>query len=169
MFYNIIVKIKKIKEIHKKYAQDEKILNIVWQHSVDVCDLALTIADNLKKKGIEINKNLIKEGALLHDIGVYLVKKDKNYWKHGEKGYLICKKEKLDNSIARICQTHVGVGIGDNIPISLEEEIVSYADQFYSKFPPRKEKLAKIRKEVVKYGKNNLAIFDRWHKKFNID
>ncbi len=169
MFYNIIVKIKKIKEIHKKYAGNKEILDIVWQHSLDVCKLALKIVDNLKKKEIKANRNLVKEGALLHDIGVYLVKKDKNYWKHGEEGCLICKKEKINNSIARICKTHVGVGIGDNIPISLEEEIVSYADQFYSKFPLRKENLKTIRKEVSKYGKNNLVIFDRWHKKFNID
>jgi uncharacterized protein len=138
---------------------------------LDVYALVLTICNKLKKEGIIVDRKLIKDGALLHDIGVYLIdekEKKKEYWKHGKKGYLICKKEKLNDLIGRICLTHVGVGIGKNIPITLEEEIVAYADKFFSKFPPRKKTLKIIRKKVDKYKKNDLIIFNRWHKKFNI-
>lgn len=150
-----------IKKLHLKYVLGnfkERFLDLVWIHSVIVKDISLQIADRLESNfEIEVNRDLVRVGALFHDIGVYNCfdeelhseKDAPKYILHGYEGYNILKDEKIPERIARFALVHTGTGITvediereglplpkkDYIPISLEEEIVTFADKFHSKYP----------------------------------
>ena len=157
-----------IYKLHQKYSTDKKLLEICWTHSQIVKEIALMICKELKSKyPLQINETLIKQGALTHDIGKYGCGK-KNYVQHGEKGYEILIKEGFSLPVARFALTHVGVGIGNNIPISLEEEIVCYADSFHSKGKPRFNHYKGIIEDLKKFGNNNVIIMERFRKKFGV-
>ena len=76
-----------------------------------------------------------------------------------------------------MCERHTGAGlsldriIADNlpvphremVPVSLEEQIICFADKFYSKTHLDKEKtVEKARKSLERYGEAGLQRFDRW-------
>jgi len=175
-----------IYKLHQKYAEGEKqkeLLDLVWGHSLIVRDIALKLADNLIKREIKIDKNLVEVGALVHDIGCYDYYKKVDgvpYILHGIRGYEILKNEGFSEEVARIATVHLGVGITkenviasnlpleakDYMPITLEEELVAYSDNFHSKkgfqflnFKEAKEKLADLWSESP-------IIFERFKKKF---
>ncbi len=157
-----------IYKLHQKYSTSKKVLEICWTHSQIVKEISLMICKELKNKyKLQINETLIKQGALTHDIGKYCCDKE-FYIQHGEKGYEILIKEGFSIPVARFALTHVGVGIYNNIPISLEEEIVCYADNFHSKGRPRFNKYNEIIEELKKFGNDNVVIMERFRKKFGI-
>ena len=84
---------------------------------------------------------------------------------------------------ARVAESHIGVGLTkadileqdlplplqEIFPESLEEQIISFADFFYSKDADKlwKEKsLTKIRKSVAKRGAQKAAILEGWIEQF---
>lgn len=180
-----------IKIINKYHNPDSKTYRILLTHSILVTNLALKIADKFPNT----NKKFIYEASMLHDIGYkfpnfetkdkkLLKKLKKNYISHGFWGSLILQKEKL-NKHAKVAANHVGTGIykddilENNLPIplnnyypeALEEEIISYADIFYSKKPKKifhKETVDQIEKEILSYhkGEEKFEIFKEWHRKF---
>ncbi len=122
----------------KKYSRSEKTYNIFLDHSKKVRDIALRSAK--KVKGIDMN--LVKTGALLHDIGrLKQGLRPKEKIKHGIIGSEILRKEGLPKH-ALIAERHIGIGITkedikkqglnlpqkDYVPRSKEEIIVAYAD-----------------------------------------
>ena len=53
------------------------------------------------------------------------------------------------------------------VPVSLEEQLVCFADKFYSKTHLDREKtVEKARKSIAKYGEDGVERFDRWCKLF---
>jgi len=166
-----------IYKLHQKYAHGKykkEMLEIGWTHSLIVKNIAMQIADKLEKDyGIKTDKKLIEIGALIHDIGFYQYFDDdykikKNYVDHGKTGYEILIKEGASQKRARFALTHVGVGIGKNIPISLEEEIVCYADNFHSKGHPGFNNFENSLEEMNKFGIENGINFRRFKDKFGI-
>ncbi|MDD4938103.1 MAG: HD domain-containing protein [Candidatus Shapirobacteria bacterium] len=165
-----------IYKLHKKYSTNEKILEIGWNHSLIIRDISLQIADNLEKKyGIKTNKKLIEIGALIHDIGfyqylddVYKKKHINNYIHHGESGYKLLINIGIPKNKSRFALTHVGVGVGKNVPITLEEEIVCYADIFHSKGRPRLRNFNDSLKGLVKINPDYGVILKRYKEKFGI-
>lgn len=163
-----------IYKLHKKYALNEKILEIGWIHVLIVKNIALQIADKLEKDyGIKTDKKLIEIGALIHDIGVYeYVDGDyhtkKNYVEHGRTGYRILIDEGFSKKRARFALTHIGVGYEKDIPISLEEEIVAYADGFHSKKPVRFNSYEGEKKKLEGFGLDKGTIYERYKDKFGI-
>lgn len=175
-----------IYKLHQKYAEGEKqneLLDLVWGHSLVVRDIALELADNLVKKGIKINKELVEIGALIHDIGCYDYYKkngDMPYILHGIRGYEILKNEVVAEEIARMTIVHLGVGIvkenvianslplehKDFIPITLEEEVVAYADNFHSKSGPKFVTFEEAREKLAGLWPESPIIFERFRKKF---
>lgn len=82
---------------------------------------------------------------------------------------------------ALVCERHTGAGLSlkailerdlpvphrEMIPVSLEEQIICFADKFYSKTKLDKEKsVEKARKSIEKHGEEGLARFDAWCKLF---
>jgi uncharacterized protein len=163
-----------IYKLHQKYAVGRKILEIGWTHSLIVKEIAIQLADDLKKKyGIRVDKKLIETGAMVHDIGFYEYFNDyrrikNNYVEHGEKGWRILLKENFSKNEARFALTHVGVGYKENVPITLEEEIVCYADCFHSKGHPRFNYFEEVLEEMKNRNPDFGVIFNRFKDKFGI-
>ena len=82
---------------------------------------------------------------------------------------------------ARVCERHTGCGItlamieAQNLPLphrdftpeTMEEQLICFADKFYSKTKLDKEKpIEKVRKSLVKYGEETVERFDNWCKLF---
>jgi len=166
-----------IYKLHQKYSHGKykkEILEIGWTHSLIVKNISLQIAEKLEKKyGFKIDKKLIEIGALIHDIGFYDYFDDDykikgDYVSHGKKGYEVLIKEGLSQKRARFALTHVGVGVEEDIPISLEEEIVCYADNFHSKGHPGFNTFEETMEELVKINPDNGVILKRFGQKFGI-
>ncbi len=110
---------------------------IVIRHAEEVAKLALEIADKLEQENVEVNRDLIEAGALLHDLG-----RSKTHGvDHGVVGAKLAESAGLPESVVRIIRRHVGGGITAKVaeafgwpndiyvPLTLEEKIVSYADK----------------------------------------
>lgn len=125
--------------------------DIFLMHGRSVAARALAVADNLG--GEFPDRRFIEEAALLHDIGIFMTRTPQigcfgeyPYICHGYLGRQLLEQRGLF-AHALVCERHVGVGISaeeirkrrlplperDMQPVSLEEEIICYADKFFSK------------------------------------
>ncbi len=165
-----------------------KPLEIVTEHSRHVADLALKVAASLALP--EETRLFIEEAALLHDIGVSQVYApdlglygQHPYIMHGVLGREILDREGLPLH-ARVCERHTGVGLTledivrqglplpqrDMCPESLAEQIICFADLFYSKKPDRlaeRKTVEKVRKKLLPFGEEKVEIFDSWLTRFS--
>ena len=166
-----------IYKIHQKLSHGinkSKMVEICWTHSLIVKNIADQIANKLEKEyGITTDKKLIEIGALIHDIGYYgcfddNFKKIGKYALHGKMGYEILLKMGVSKKRARFALTHVGVGLEHDIPISLEEEIVCYADNFHSKGHPGFNTFEETKEEMIKINPDYGIILERFKDKFGI-
>jgi len=106
-------------------------------HCKAVAELAIRIADCCRKKGFKLDIELIRIGALLHDIG----RSKTHNVHHAVAGSEIARSFGLPPSVVSIIERHVGGGItadeaaelgwpkGIYVPQTLEEKIVAYADK----------------------------------------
>jgi uncharacterized protein len=166
--------------LEKYYPINELAYQILYPHSVNVCNLALKIAE--QNKHLNPDFAYIRVAAMLHDIGI--LKTDAPgigcfgllpYIAHTYSGREILEKEGL-SEIATICERHIGVGITikdikrDNLPLplrdmtpqSIEEKIICYADKFYSKNPKKLHQIkpiSKILRKIEKYGTEKEKVF----------
>ena len=119
-------------EILKK----EKTPQNVIDHSIAVYNKALEIAENFPNA----NLNLIKKGALLHDIG-----RSKTHGiTHAIEGRKIACQYGYGEDVLNIIERHIGAGITKKeakdlgifeksyVPETLEEKIVAHADNLIS-------------------------------------
>ena len=168
--------------ISKYYKPKSKGYEILCTHSRAVTEKAVKIA----LKHSELNPDLvfIEEAAMLHDIGIYLTNApdlfcfgDYPYLAHGYLGCELLTKLGFPEH-GLVCERHTGVGISleeiiaknlplphrDLIPETVEEQIIAFADKFYSKSKDiHKEKsLREVRKSVSEFGKANSVRFEAW-------
>lgn len=166
-----------------------KPLTIVLEHSRHVADLALEIADHLSLP--EGDRRFIEEASLLHDIGVCRVHAaglglsgPHPYIMHGVLGREILDQEGFPLH-ALVCERHTGVGltlediVRQELPLphrmmcpeSLSEQIICFADLFYSKKPGRldeRSSVEKVRKKLLPFGSEKVEIFDSWLARFGV-
>lgn len=162
----------------KYYPTQEPLSLLVWQHSEQVALLACKIAQALPH--LDIDEGFLYEAAMLHDIGVFrthapsiLCEGDAPYMQHGIIGAELLRAEGLE-AHALVCERHVGVGLTaqeiasqglplphrDMLPISLEEKLVCYADNFFSKSHPEQMRtFEQVRSAVACFGDDNLLRF----------
>jgi len=98
----------------------------IIDHSRQVCRVALFIVDQLKKKDIEINRELVRAAALLHDITK--VRSFKTGENHASTGALFLESHGY-LEVSDIVGQHVTLNtysISDSIN---EAEIVNYSDK----------------------------------------
>ncbi len=174
-----------IKIIHKYYLHRPVAEKILLDHSNLVMLKAVKIAHYLQKQDIAVDIKFVAEAAMLHDIGMIKTASpdlgcdgDVPYLMHGLRGKEILGQEGLPRH-ARVCERHIGVGltgveieqqklplpIRDVIPETIEEQIICYADLFFSKNPKNlnHEKTPdEVRATLKRYGKDKLEIFNRW-------
>lgn len=109
----------------------------VISHCKSVSALAVKFAIICKRKGFVIDENLVRVGALLHDIG----RSKTHDVDHAVVGVEIAKSFDLPKIVLSIIERHIGGGISANeakelglpikdyFPLTLEEKIVSYSDK----------------------------------------
>lgn len=155
---------------------------ILWDHSAAVATLSLELADSFP----EARRDFIEEAAWLHDIGIrythapgILCQGDRPYLCHGVIGREICDKAGLPEH-GMVCETHVGTGltadevkatgypmpVRDMLPRTLEEQIICYADQFFSKSASHRLSVDEVRQRVFRYGQPPLDRFEALHARF---
>jgi uncharacterized protein len=156
-------------------------------HGRAVAAKALAIANSLPD--LSLDTKFINEAALLHDIGIFLTHTPAlgctgihPYVCHGYLGRELLEKKGCFRH-ALVCERHVGVGISpadirdehlplplrDMRPVSLEEEIICYADKFFSKSETSngKEKpIADILAGLAPYGRDKVDRFLSWRDRF---
>lgn len=164
---------------NKYYQPGTPLYNSVWSHSRLVADKALQLAQAHPE--LEIDLGFVYEAAMIHDIGVFLTNApsiyctgDQPYICHGVLGAELMRADGYPRH-ALVCERHTGTGLTvadiiaqnlplphrDMCPVSLEEKLVCFADKFYSKSNPDREKpLDKVRKSVARYGEDSLRRFE---------
>ena len=120
-------------ELWDKYNLDDS----VRKHCITVAKIAVSIAEHIKQNGYDVDITCVLKGALLHDIGRTITH---DPFKHFIKSAEILRKENVDEKIVKIVERHFSVGITaeeakklglapkDYMPETLEEKIVSFAD-----------------------------------------
>lgn len=175
--------------ISKYCAGNAELQQILLTHSRQVADRALAILSKHPEwvESGEIDPVFVEEAAMLHDIGVVLCDAPRIYCfgKHAyiEHGYLgaeILRQEGLPKHAA-VAERHTGTGIDveqiireklpipiqDYTPRTLEEQLICYADKFYSKTKLGQDKpMSKIRLHLWKYGSETVARFDKMQSLF---
>ena len=171
--------------INKYYPEDNELKHILLAHSRSVADKALWIAG--KHPELDLDKQFLEEAAMLHDIGIFRCNApdidchgDAEYICHGYLGAELMRAEGYPRH-ARVCERHTGTGISlakieernlplphrDFMPETLEEQLICFADKFYSKTKLDKEKsVEKVKLSLSKYGSETVERFDNWCKLF---
>lgn len=108
----------------------------VIEHCKAVCRKAMKIAANFDN----VDEDLIRKGALLHDIG----RSKTHDITHAVEGVKIAEKYGYDQDVLNIIERHIGAGITESesvglglpkksyVPQTLEEKIVAHADNLVS-------------------------------------
>ena len=171
--------------IHRYCMGNPALENVLLKHSGDVASRALAIVEQHPE--FKVDKTFLYEAAMLHDIGIVYVDAPaifcygkEPYIRHGLLGAELLRKEGLP-AHARVAERHTGTGLtreeilkqslplppADYVPESLEEQIICYADKFYSKTRLSEVKsfeaaLASLRK----FGEAGMAVFQEWKLRF---
>lgn len=167
--------------IDKYYPENTQQRQILMIHSLSVSQKALRIIDAHPE--LHVNRTFVKEAALLHDIGIFLTDApaidchgEHPYITHGYLGAELLEKEGFPHH-ALVCERHTGAGLSlqdiidqqlpiphrEMLPVTLEEQLVCFADKFFSKTHLDEEKsVEKARQSIAKYGEEGLSRFDRW-------
>ena len=171
--------------IDKYYPENNELKHILLVHSRSVADKALLIAE--RHPELNLDCTFLEEASLLHDIGIFLSDApgifcfgDKPYICHGSLGAELLRKEGYPRH-ALVCERHTGAGISlkqilkeelpiphrDLIPVSMEEQVVCFADKFFSKTHLDQEKsMEKALRSLAPYGKKGVERFETWCKLF---
>ena len=174
-----------VQQIIDKYCLEERLRDILMQHSRAVADKALAIARNHPE--LQADETFIEQAALLHDIGIVQVDAPaiacfgtEPYIKHGILGAGMLRSEGLERH-ALVCERHTGTGLTlqqivaqglplpqrDMQPVSIEEQIICFADKFFSKTKLDREKsVEQARRSLEKFGAEGLVKFDTWCEQF---
>ena len=174
--------------INAYYPPGTRAHEIFMAHAVAVREKALAIARRLD--ALNPDYDFISSAAMLHDIGIFKTHDrilecfgDLPYICHGVAGRGLLEELGMPRH-ARVCECHVGVGITreevmvnnlplperDMVPRTLEEEIICYADKFFSKLPlpPREKTVEEVMEDVEqgRYGPDKKDMFMEWTGRF---
>ena len=171
--------------IDKYYPEENELKRILLTHSRSVADKALWIAD--KHPELNLDKAFLEEAAMLHDIGIFLTDApgifcfgDKPYICHGYLGADLLREEGFPRH-ALVCERHTGAGISaesiikqdlpiphrEMLPVSMEEQVICFADKFFSTTRLEKEKSVEgALKSISKYGEDGIKRFNTWCERF---
>ena len=176
-----------IEILERYYDANSKAYKILVEHGWQVAGKARQAAQNVPE--LEPDLDFIENAALLHDIGILMTDTPlfgcfgkHPYICHGILGSDILEKEGFPE-LARVCERHIGVGISRNdirrqrlplpdremIPVSIEEQIVCYADKFFSKNGngrPAEKTIAEIIDGLSPHGPEKVRRFETWAKIF---
>ena len=169
------------------YPGESPLKTMLLVHSRQVCAKALAILDLPENQVLALDRELVRTGALLHDIGIgrchapgIFCTGDLPYLAHGIAGAAMLRQYGREHGLdleafARIAERHTGSGLTreeierealplpprDFLPETPEEKLICLADKFYSKSGNMQEKsMARVRQGMAKFGPAPLARFD---------
>ena len=173
--------------IDKYYPEDNALRRLLLEHSQSVARKALQIVAFHPR--LHLDSQFVEEAAMLHDIGMCRTNAPGIHC-HGSEPYIlhgILGRQMLESlglyRHARVCERHTGAGITaaeiisqhlpitpprDLLPETLEEQIICYADKFFSKSRPGEpaKTLERARQTLARFGADTLARFDAMAERF---
>lgn len=157
--------------IYKYYPEDDELRRLLLKHSRQVADRCLQICKQHPELPVE--KQFIEEAAMLHDIGIrwchapsICCNGEEPYLRHGPIGGELLRKEGYERH-ARVCERHTGTGLPGFEPETLEEQLVCYADKFYSKSRPNQVMtVLEVAQSLEKFGHEGVVKFLQWAERF---
>ena len=171
--------------IDKYYPEHNELRHILTAHSTLVMRRAVRICDNHPERGLD--RQFVIEAAMLHDIGIVrcyapsiCCMGSEPYICHGRIGADMLRAEGYPRH-ARVCERHTGAGLARQeilaqhlplpaqnfLPETLEEQLICYADKFYSKSHLEQEKsYEQAERSLAKFGSDGVARFRAWKKLF---
>lgn len=170
------------------YKEDDALRHILLVHSRQVAGKALEIA--LRHPELQLDTDFLETAAMLHDIGI--VRCDapgiqcfgtEPYICHGRIGAEMLRNllGQEAESIARVCERHTGAGLTekdivsqdlplphqDFLPETIAEQVICYADKFYSKSHLEREKtVEQAARSLAKFGSEGVERFRKWAQMF---
>ena len=170
------------------YKEDDALRHILLVHSQQVAGKALQIA--LRHPELQLDTDFLETAAMLHDIGI--VRCDapgiqcfgtEPYICHGRIGAEMLRSllGQEAESIARVCERHTGAGLTekdivsqdlplphqDFLPETIAEQVICYADKFYSKSHLEREKtVEQAARSLAKFGSEGVERFRKWAQMF---
>jgi uncharacterized protein len=169
--------------LHREHAPTPEALDLVYGHCLVVCE----IAEQLLARVGDADGDLVRAGALLHDVGVYRLYDGAgeidhaNYIRHGVLGHELLAAEGLPERICRFASHHTGVGlsrddvirqglplpVADYMAETREEMLVMYADKFHTKKTPSAFLTAEqYAASVARFGPGKVAAFEALREQF---
>jgi uncharacterized protein len=166
-----------IRALHERLAPSREAFELVWTHCVIVCRIAEQL---MEAGGPDVDKDLVRAGCLLHDVGVYRLYDitgefdHRQYIRHGVLGYELLAEDGFAEVLCRFCSHHTGMGLTrddierQNLPLphadylaeTGEERLVMYADKFHSKTdPPSFVHASSYAVHVRRFGGEKVAAF----------
>ncbi len=170
--------------IGRFYAPGSPSHRILLEHGRLVAAKALAAAARVPH--LHPDLAFIESAAMLHDIGIFLTdspglgcRGKAPYIRHGVLGRGLLDEIGLPRH-GLVCERHVGVGISaedirrhrlplpvrDMLPLSIEEQIIGFADKFFSKngndLPPREKPVDRILDGLRPYGEDKVERFLGW-------
>ena len=161
---------------------------ILVAHGEQVARKAIEAAEQVSHLKPDID--FIENAAMLHDIGILetdspgLGCRGKHpYICHGILGRELLEKAGV-SEYGLICERHVGVGISatdvrqfnlplptrDMLPVTIEEQIICYADKFFSKngngTKAEEKSVEQIMRSLKRYGTDKAQRFQSWVEMF---
>jgi uncharacterized protein len=157
--------------IDKYYPADNELRRVLLKHSRQVADRCLQIVR--KHPELSVDAQFVEEAAMLHDIGIYQCNAPsihchgtEPYIKHGPIGGEMLRAEGFPRH-ARVAERHTGTGLPGYEPETLEEQIICYADKFYSKSnPDHVRSVQETADSLEKFGHAGVVKFLEWAKRF---
>ena len=157
--------------LDKYYPDDNELRRLLLRHSRQVADRCLLIVR--RHPELTVDARFLEEAAMLHDIGIYQCDAPSihchgqaPYIQHGPIGGALLRGEGLPRH-ARVAERHTGTGLPGYEPETLEEQIVCYADKFYSKSAPDHTRTtAETAQSLERFGHEGVEKFLAWDRRF---
>lgn len=174
-----------IQLLHKYYKPDEVVTQLLIDHSSVVAELAVSIVN--ANPDLKADRVFVFEASMLHDIGIRFTHApsigcdgDLPYICHGYLGADLLRNEGLERH-ALVAERHTGTGLSlqeivdrhlpvphrEMTPVSIEEQIVCFADKFFSKSTPnRRASIEEVQMKMKSYGDEHVMRFNHWCRLF---
>ena len=183
--------------IDKYYPDDNELRRILLVHSQGVADKALSIVDRHPELKLDrqfvLEAAMLHDIGICrcHAPGIHCFG-TQPYICHGHEGAEMLRAEGLPRH-ARVCERHTGAGLSvadirqqalpiavppcppgispsswePFMPETLEEQLICYADKFFSKTRPEEEKtFEQAERSLMKFGPEGVARFRQWREMF---
>lgn len=168
--------------IDRFYPGDNELKHIYMVHAEAVAGFALEMAR--RHPELRVDEQFVYEAAMLHDIGIFLTDAPRihcfgteEYLCHGYLGAQLLRKLGYERH-ARVCERHTGTGLTkevierngwnlpheDFIPETVEEQLICFADKFFSKtkFLSEPRSFAQVVESMRKISDDSVVKVEKW-------